>query len=270
MRIETIGNATLYLADCMDILPTLGKVDAVITDPPYGTTACAWDAVIPFGPMWDCLRNITGDDSAIIFTASQPFTSALVMSRLDMFRHSWIYKKRCASNFAQASYAPMKEHEDVLVFGKKKVRYYPIKEERVGSGSDRVQSQFSAASRHKSGEFVGAMSGEFSATADELRFPSSVQEFNNRAKGDRGFHPTQKPVLLLEYLIKTYTKEGDTVLDFTMGSGTAGVACANTGRKFIGIDRESKYFDIACERIRSAQSKPVMVLAQSDLFGDAQ
>jgi len=226
-----------------------GSVDMVLTDPPYGTTACKWDTVIPFEPMWEQLKRIIKPNGAIVMTASQPFTSVLVVSNLDMFKYSWIYKKRCASNFAQAKYAPMKEHEDVLVFSKGKVNYYPIKEERQGSGGERVKHLFSDATRHKSGEFVGAMSGEYNGKADELRFPSSVQEFNNRASGDRGHHPAQKPVALGQYLIKTYTNPGDTILDFTTGSGSFCVAAKMEGRNFIGIEMSEEYCKIARERI---------------------
>ena len=207
---EIEREATLLRGDCLEMMKTLpdDSVDMVLVDPPYGSTACAWDTVIPFEPIWDQLMRIVKPSGAMVFTASQPFTSALVMSHPDLFRHEWIYKKRCASNFAQAAYAPMKEHESVLVFGKGKVNYYPIKEERKGSGKDRVRYDFSDATRHKSGDFVGKMQGAYNPRADNLRFPSSVQEFNNRAKGDRGFHPTQKPVALCEYLIKTYTQPG--------------------------------------------------------------
>lgn len=252
-----MANNTEYVrllkGDCLEVMDALiaegVKVDAIITDPPYGTTACKWDSIIPFELMWERLHKLVKDNGAIIFTAAQPFTSALIMSNPKEFRHSWVYKKRCASNFAQAKYAPMKEHEDVLVFGKSKPAYYPIKEARVGSGSSRVKYKFSEATRHKSGEFVGAMNGLFDDVAEDMRYPSSVQEFNNRAKGDRGYHPTQKPVALMEYLIKTYTNEGETVLDFTMGSGSTGVAAVNTGRNFIGIELDDKYFEIAKERI---------------------
>jgi len=188
-----------------------------------------------------------------VLTASQPFTSALVMSNPKMFKYSWIYKKRCASNFAQAKYAPMKEHEDVLVFAEGKVNYYPIKEQRQGSGKDRAKYAYSDKSRHATGEFIGNIKGKYDkendSGNDELRYPSSVQEFNNRASGDRGFHPTQKPVALMEYLIKTYTKEKETILDFTMGSGTTGVACKNLNRNFIGIELDPTYFEIAKKRI---------------------
>jgi len=241
----------LIQGDCLEKMKDIpdGSIDMILCDLPYGTTACKWDTIIPFETLWEQYKRIIKDNSAIVLTASQPFTSALVMSSLDMFKYSWIYKKRCASNFAQAKYAPMKEHEDVLVFARGKVNYYPIKEERVGSGAERVKHSFSEATRHKSGEFVGAMNGKFSEMADEKRYPSSVQEFNNRACGDRGFHPTQKPIKLCEYLIKTYTNEGDTVLDNCMGSGTTGVACKNINRNFIGIELNHEYFKIAEKRI---------------------
>jgi site-specific DNA-methyltransferase (adenine-specific) len=241
----------LMLGDCLDKLQEIpdGCIDLVLADPPYGTTQCKWDAVIPFEPMWAELKRVTRPTSAIVLTASQPFTSALVMSNPRMFRHEWIYRKRCASNFAQAKYAPMKEHESVLVFAKRRADYYPIKEERTGGGKERIRYDFSQATRHKVGEAVGMQPGAFNPKASELRYPSSVQAFNNRAKGDRGQHPTQKPVALMEYMIKTYTNPGDVVLDFTMGSGTTGVAAKRLGRSFVGIEKDPKYFEIAKERI---------------------
>lgn len=247
----------LILGDCLEKMRDIadGSIDAVITDPPYGTTACKWDTCIPFEPMWEQLKRITKKKGAIVLFGSQPFTSVLVFSNLDMFKYSWIYKKRCASNFAQAKYAPMKEHEDVLVFANGKVNYYPQKEERKGSGKDRAKYTYSDKSRHTSGDFVGNIKGKYDKENDagneEMRYPSSVQEFNNRASGDRGLHPTQKPVALMEYLIKTYTNEGETVLDFTMGSGTTGVACKKLNRNFIGIELDPTYFEIAKKRIEN-------------------
>ena len=247
--------------DCLEIMKgiTDNSIDAIICDLPYGTTACKWDNVIPFEPMWEQYKRIIKDNGAIVLTASQPFTSALVMSNPDMFKYSWIYKKRCASNFAQAKYAPMKEHEDVLVFANGRVKYYPIKEERIGSGKERTKYAYSDKSRHASGEFVGKIKGEYDKENDagnnELRYPSSVQEFNNRAKGDRGFHPTQKPVALFEYLIKTYTNEGDLVLDNCMGSGTTCIAAKKTGRDFIGIEKDESYCEIANKRIKAIPLK---------------
>lgn len=245
----------LRQGDCLELMKSIpdGSVDMILTDPPYGTTACKWDTIIPFEPLWEQYKRVIKPNGAIVLTASQPFTSALVMSNPKMFKYSWIYKKRCASNFAQAKYAPMKEHEDVLVFAKGKVNYCPIKEARQGSGADRAKYAYTEKSRHASGAFVGNIQGLFDRDNDsgnsDLRYPSSVQEFNNRAKGDRGLHPTQKPVALMEYLIKTYTNEGETVLDSTMGSGTTGVACKNLNRDFIGIELDETYFNIAKERI---------------------
>ena len=229
------------------------SIDLIFADLPYGTTNCSWDTIIPFEPLWEQFERIIKENWAIIFSASQPFTSALLMSKPNLFRHSWIYKKRCASNFAQAKYSPMKEHEDILIFGKSKVNYYPIKEERQGSGKERTKYAYSDKSRHASGEFVGNIKGTYDKENDsgnnELRYPSSVQEFNNRAAGDRGFHPTQKPVALMEYLIKTYSKEGDIILDPVAGSGTTGVVCKNLNRNFLLIEQEQKYIDIINKRL---------------------
>ena len=242
---------TIIQGDCLEVMKEIPdkNIDMILCDLPYGTTACKWDTIIPFEPLWKQYKRIIKDNGAIVLTASQPFTSALVMSNPGMFKHSWIYKKRCASNFAQAKYAPMKEHEDVLVFANGRVNYYPIKEKRVGSGAERVKHPFGKATRHKSGEFVGAMNGEFNEMADKLRYPSSVQEFNNRASRDRGFHSTQKPVALFEYLIKTYTNEGNLVLDNCAGSGTTGVACKKTGRHYILIEKEAEYVEIIKKRL---------------------
>jgi len=241
----------LILGDCLEEMKKIPdkSIDLVLTDPPYGITACVWDKNIDLKKMWQELLRVGG---TFIFTASQPFTSILVMSNLELFRHEWIYKKRCASNFAQARYSPMKEHESVLVFSKDKANYYPTKEVRQGSGKERARYKYTDASRKNSGEFVGKMERgaiENDSGNDELRYPSSVQEFNNRASGDRGKHPTQKPIELMKYFIKTYSKQDQTVLDPFMGSGTTGVACKELGRNFIGIEIEPKYFEIAQRRI---------------------
>ena len=246
----------IYNEDCLEGMKRIEdkSIDMILCDLPYGTTACKWDEIIPFEPLWEQYERIIKDNGAIVLTASQPFTSALVMSNPKMFKCEWIYKKRCASNFAQAKYMPMKEHESVLVFGKGKVNYYPIKEERVGSGKERAKYAYTDKSRHASGEFVGGMKGTYDKENDsgnnELRYPSSVQEFNNRAKGDRGLHPTQKPVALFEYLIKTYTNENEVVLDNCMGSGTTAIACINTNRNYIGFELDETYFEVAQKRIK--------------------
>ena len=247
----------IICGDCLTEMPKIPdkSIDMILCDLPYGTTACKWDTIIPFEPLWEQYKRIIKDNGAIVLTASQPFTSALVMSNPDMFKYSWIYKKRCASNFAQAKYSPMKEHEDVLVFARGRVNFYPQKEERQGSGGERVKHSFRTTEGNYPDSFMGKIKEKHPDIIDELRYPSSVQEFNNRAVGDRGQHPTQKPVALFEYLIKTYTNEGDLVLDNCAGSGTTGVACINLKRNYILIEKDPDYFKIAQERIKNAQAQ---------------
>jgi site-specific DNA-methyltransferase (adenine-specific) len=218
------------------------SVDMCLTDPPYGTTACKWDSVIPFEPMWEQLKRVVKDNGAIVLFGSQPFTSVLVSSNLKMFKCEWIWQKDGDSNFATVKYQPMKEHENVLVFGKGKVNYYPIKQERVGSRKGKITTSIDSGRRDS---VYGTHEGGMKLEVAELRCPSSVQ----RIPRERGLHPTQKPVALLEYLIKTYTLEGETVLDFTMGSGSTGLAAMNTGRKFVGCELDEGYFEIAKNRL---------------------
>jgi site-specific DNA-methyltransferase (adenine-specific) len=249
-KTEQIGDAILYLGDCLELMRDIpdGSIDAIITDPPYGTTACKWDSVIAFEPMWEQLKRIIKPNGAIVLFGSQPFTSALIMSNPKWFKYEWIWEKAAGSNFACVKYQPMKEHENILVFSKKTHLYNPIMQPRKGSGYGRSLYEY------KSDTTSGDVYGNLKTNRNEKKYltgkrnPSSVQYFNNRDKS-RGLHPTQKPVALLEYLIKTYTNEGETVLDFTMGSGTTGVACKLTGRRFIGIEKDPDYFDIACSRI---------------------
>ena len=242
----------LILGDCLEEMPKLeaGSVDAIIADIPYGTTACKWDIVIPFAPMWKQLKRIVKPNGAIVLFASQPFTSVLVSSNLKMFKYEWIWEKAVGSNFAALKYQPMKEHENICVFSRDTHNYYPIRQPRKGSGSKRLEYGHNGSitgEAHGKQDFDGFEAGKYDKA---LRNPSSVQFFNNREKC-RGLHPTQKPVALMEYLIHTYTNEGETVLDFTMGSGTTGVGCKNTGRNFIGIEKDSKYFAIAEKRIEA-------------------
>jgi len=219
-------------------------VDMVLTDLPYGVTNNKWDNVIDLEEMWCLLNYVSEHTAAKIFTASQPFTSKLVCSNLKEFKHEWVWIKNRGSNFANTVREPMKEHESVLVFSKGKWTYNKQMQERTGSGLDRVKYNVKFESKSDNyREFEGRKENKL----PKLRVPSSWQKFNV----ETGLHPTQKPVDLMEYLIKTYTDEGDTVLDFTMGSGTTGVACKNTGRYFIGIELDEKYFNIAKERILS-------------------
>lgn len=251
MRIETIGNATLYLGDCLEVMQTIpdGSVDMILCDLPYGTTACKWDTVIPFEPLWEQYRRIVKRNAAIVLTASQPFTSALVMSNPAEFKYGWVWEKSKASNFLLARKQVLKAHEDVLVFSQGTPSYFPQMVEGKA---------FKGAGRSKKGsnwEGVNHVPNDTKrADNNGTRFPRSVQYFATAESEKIGaLHPTQKPVALMEYMIRTYTNEGETVLDNCMGSGTTGVACANTGRRFIGIEKEVRYFDIACRRIEDAQ-----------------
>jgi len=247
----------LYLGDCLELMKDIPdkSIDAIICDLPYGTTYCQWDIVIPFEPLWQQYERVIKDNGAIVLFGSQPFTSALVMSNPKMFKYEWIWEKAVGSNFATLKYQPMKEHENILVFSKGTHKYFPILQERKGSGSERIKYNYNA-SNTLTGETTGSLKNlAKSKSFNELRNPSSVQYFNNREK-ERGLHPTQKPVALMEYLIKTYTNEGETVLDNTMGSGTTGVACVNTNRNFIGIEIDPTYFAIAERRIKEAEAQP--------------
>lgn len=243
----------LMKGDCLEMMKLIheGSVDMVLCDLPYGTTACKWDAVIPFEPLWAEYKRIVRDDGAIVLTAAQPFTTVLAASNLSAFRYTLVWDKKFAGNFVQAKRMPMRTHEDILVFcnSGKSPRYFPQMTARdvpIKSGGNK-QTRAIPIARSAASEAFGATT----KTYDE-KHPISILEFSNRGPGDRGEHPTQKPVALMEYLIRTYTNEGETVLDNTMGSGTTGIAAANTGRKFIGIERDDKYFAIAQKRIEDA------------------
>ena len=246
----------LILGDCLTEMPKIAdkSIDMILCDLPYGTTACAWDTIIPFEPLWEQYKRIIKDNRAIVLIASQPFTSALVMSNIKMFKYEWIWEKAVGSNFATLKYQPMKEHENILVFGKETLKYNPQMQPRKGSGKER--SAYTYKSNTISGDAIRNLKTNRSGEKydENKRNPSSVQYFNNREK-DRGIHPTQKPVALFEYLIKTYTNEGDLVLDNCAGSGTTGVACKNTNRNYILIEIEKKYCDIARKRLANVPEK---------------
>jgi len=233
--------------DCLERMKEIesGSVDMVLTDPPYGTTACKWDSIIPLEPMWEQLKRVIKPNGAIVMTASQPFTSVLISINLKMFKYEWIWEKDGGSNFATVKYQPMKEHESVLIFGEGKTTYNQIKQERIGSRKGKETTTIDSG---RSNSVYGTQEGGKKLKVSELRCPRSIQRFNR----ERGLHPTQKPVALMEYLIKTYTNEGETVLDFTMGSGTTGVAAKNLNRSFIGIEMDETYFNIAKDRISEA------------------
>ena len=247
----------LRQGDCLELMKDIPdkSVDMILCDLPYGMTACEWDSIIPFEPLWEQYKRIIKDTGAIVLTASQPFTSMLVMSNIKMFKCEWIWKKTVGTNFASTKYVPMKEHESVLVFGKGKVNYYPILQARAESGKQRFRYNFKAGVAGKAYGNIKYNSKEVGNQIESnYRCPSSVQVFNNKEKGQYK-HPTQKPIALLEYFIKTYTQKNETVLDNCMGSGSTGVACVNTDRNFIGIEINKDYFNIAKARIEEAKQK---------------
>lgn len=226
----------LYNDDCLEIMPQLIKdnikVDAIIADIPYGTTACKWDSVIPFEQMWECLHELIKDDGAIVLFGNEPFSSLLRCSNLKKYKYDWIWKKSNVMGFLNAKKRPLKEIENILVFNSK--IYNPQGLIKNLKGKNRQGSQTDTLGNYNLINF-----------SEYTNYPKTILEF----KSERGLHSTQKPVALMEYLIKTYTNEGETVLDFTMGSGTTGIACKNLNRNFIGIELEEKYFNIAEKRI---------------------
>lgn len=236
----------LFCGDCIEIMKDIpdGSIDMVLCDLPYGLTSNKWDSVIPFEELWSAYNRIVKQTGVIALNASQPFTSALIMSNPKMFRHEWIWIKNRGSNFANTIREPMKEHESIVIFSKGKWTYNKQMQERTGGGLSRVQYKLDNRKANSSNYRQFDKTNNNQGT---LRVPSSWQKFNVEV----GLHPTQKPVALCEYLIRTYTNEGETVLDNCMGSGSTGVACVNTNRNFIGIEIDKKYYDIAKERIES-------------------
>jgi len=235
----------LRKGDCLELMKTIetGSIDAIITDPPYGTTACKWDSVIDFKLMWEQLNRIIKPNGAIVLFGSQPFTSALIMSNPKGFKYEWIWQKTKGSNFQTLKHQPWKMHENILVFNAKGVynpQKYTVSEDKIDKRKN-VNNPVT----NKDGVY-----GKLNRTRkkdDGTRYPNSIQTIKN--PNNSSLHPTQKPIALMEYLIKTYTNENETVLDFTMGSGSTGVAAKNLNRNFIGIEMDDKYFDIATERI---------------------
>jgi len=236
----------LYKGDCLERMKEIadGSVDMVLTDPPYGTTACKWDSIIPLEPMWEQLKRVIKPNGAIVMTASQPFTTTLIASNMKMFKYSLVWQKSRVCHFAQAPYRFLTEHEDIVVFSnggtsknaKSRMVYNP-----QGTQDCNKVCKGKGHSDHRPS---GVVQADYVQT--KTGYPKSIITI---ASDSAKIHPTQKPVPLMEYLIKTYTNEGELVLDFTMGSGTTGVACKNLNRNFIGIEKDDKYFEIAKKRI---------------------
>lgn len=244
-----MGDIKLLHGDCLELMKDIpdGSIDMILCDLPYGTTACKWDSVIPFEPLWGQYKRIIKDNGAIVLFGSEPFSTELRHSNIKMYKYDWVWNKKLAGNGILAKRQPLKIHENIMVFNTS--IYMP----QMTKGKLRKKMTGNI----KESEITGGNSVVKEYCNDEY-YPKSIIEVSaaNMRKGR--LHPTQKPVDLLEYLVKTYTNEGDVVLDNCMGSGSTGVACINTGRKFIGMELDKGYFDIACKRIAEAQ-KAVMV-----------
>ena len=240
----------LWHGDCLELMKNIpdGSVDLVLTDPPYGTTACKWDSIIPFEPMWEQYKRIIKDNGAIVLFGSEPFTSRLICSNLPMFKYNWIWQKDKATGHLNAKKQPMRTVETISVFYKKQCLYIPQLSKKL------PENIRPATTKRKNIDNYGNMDKESARGIPvDMSYPKDILQFRG-CSGDKGKsnHPTEKPVSLLEYLVKTYTNEGDLVLDSCMGSGSTGVACVNTGRKFIGIELDDGYFNIAKKRIEEA------------------
>ena len=238
-----VSRSTLFWADCFDVFPLIAdkSIDAIICDLPYGTTACKWDSVLPFEKLWKQYERIIKPNGAIVLFGSQPFTSSLVMSNPKLFKYEWIWKKSRPANFMNAKFQAMKIHENIIVFGFGKIKYNPIKEIGSKNHATKPRNSFKES-------IYNTRQPTRPPNTNELKYPKSIIEVksSNNIKNE---HPTQKPLELLEYLVKTYTNEGDMVLDNTMGSGTTGLACLKTNRQFIGIEKEKQYYDVAVRRL---------------------
>jgi site-specific DNA-methyltransferase (adenine-specific) len=244
-------NIQLYNGDCLEEMKKIEheSVDMVLTDPPYGTTACKWDTVIDLDKMWEQLKRIIKPNGAIVMTASQPFTTTLISSNMKIFKYCWVWEKNLKTGNLNARRMPMGGHEDVVVFCKKSPTYNPQKRQRT--------TELPSGNKKNSKTTVYGSQQEYyiNNQSDKISPDTVIKGIKCVHNSSGKLHPTQKPVALMEYLIKTYTNENETVVDFTMGSGTTGVACVNTNRNFIGIELDEEYFKIAQERIQKAQKE---------------
>lgn len=249
-----VMRSVLVHADCFDVFPYIAdkSVNLILCDLPYGTTACKWDSVLPFDKLWKEYERIITDNGAIVLFGSQPFTSALVMSNPKMFKHQWQWIKNKPTGAFGAKYMPMKANEDILVFGKNKVNYYPIMVKRT-------EQEFKACYRkndsmswgnniqnHKNNMIIRKSKDE-----QWFKYPTNILNIAKDDKRNGSQHPTQKPLELMKYLIKTYSKEDDVVMDNCMGSNTTGLACKELNRQYIGIEKDKNYYDVSVSRVLS-------------------
>lgn len=240
LHIADVSGSALFQGDCLDIMPLIPdkSIQLILADLPYGTTACKWDSIIDLDLLWKQYKRIITDNGVIVLTASQPFTTKLISSNYEMFRYEWIWEKTLFSNFALVKKQPAKLHENILVFYKKQPIYKPqMQEGKPYTDKPRKRTM---------GVINDAIGMKKAIENKGERYPSSVQKFSNGNNGTK--HPTQKPLELMKYLISTYSNENDMVLDNTMGSGTTCLGAKELNRKFIGIEKEPKYYEIACQR----------------------
>jgi DNA modification methylase len=242
----------LYHGDCLEYFDKIApqSVDAVICDPPYGTTACKWDSVIPFEPMWAGIKRVLKPRGACVLFARGSFSFALGGSNIKNYKYKWVWDKKLSGSFQNAAHQPLQIDEDILVFGFGSIDYHPqmragILRFKGGHNGSRVSSGLKPFHRYLSDQY----------------YPTNILNGFHNANRLNKDHPTQKPLALLEYLVRTYTNEGDTVLDFAFGSGTTGAACGNLGRRFIGIEKDKAYFDLGSERIATAYAPLRMMQA---------
>lgn len=251
-------NINLHNGDCLEIMKGIAdkSVDMILCDLPYGTTACKWDTIIPFEPLWEQYKRVIKDNGAIVLFGSQPFTTKLISSNMELFKYEIVWEKTLCSNFMHAPNMPLKTHENILVFssgkighlcqlGNNRMEYNP---QGITEGKRKNKSDGNKNSEHK----LYRESHPKEYILKNENYPKSVLKYQNSSNKERGLHPTQKPTALLEYLIHTYTNESETILDNCMGSGSTGVACVNTNRNFIGIELDETYFNIAQKRITEA------------------
>ena len=249
-KVRVNNMVSLYNGDCLELIKDVpsGSIDLILTDPPYGTTNCKWDIIIPFEPMWQQIKRIIKPNGAICLFGSEPFSSALRMSNIKDFKYDWYWQKTTPTGFLNAKKQPLRNIETISVFYSKQPTYNP---QKTYGHKRKVSLAKHKQNCKKAEEYNDYGLASYDSTE---RYPTQILQFKtDRQKS--ALHPTQKPVALLEYLIKTYTNEGETVLDFTMGSGSTGVACVNTNRNFIGIELDEGYFQIAKQRIENCNKK---------------
>ena len=239
------NNFSLHLGDCIVNLKNItdASVDMVLCDLPYGTTQCNWDIIIPFDDLWKELNRVCKKNAAMVFTASQPFTSLLITSNIKNFKYNWVWEKSKATGYLNSNKQPMRAHEDICVFYRKQPTYNPI----MVNGTP-----YNKGEAHRPTDVYGSQKSVLVKSDSGLRFPRTVQYFKTAESEGKVLHPTQKPLALINYLIRTYTNEEDIIIDPVMGSGTTGVAAINLNRKFIGFELDENYFNISQERIQKA------------------